>query len=425
MVAKRQSVRWDWVTVFLMFLGYSGYYLCRSNFSVAKPFLLAEYPGVITKDVLGSIASISILFYAGGKFLFGSLADLFRGKRLFLFGMIGAIICTVLVGVGGPPVFLLAVCSNRLVQSSGWVGMVKITSRWFGGNHYGRAMAFISLSFLFGDFASRQFIGALFEAKLPWQTVFYICAGVLALILIPTAFFLRDTPGERGLEEPASSEKALVADVVAERPNAWAVMRPLITNGTFITVCILSFGFTFMRETFNEWIPTFLTEAAKMPKEQAGQASSYFPLFGGLSVIACGFLSDRFRTMGSALLLTGGLILGTVGLYGLSVLQSNDPNVYVMTTAAIGFVLIGPYSLLAGTISLDFGGKAASSTAAGWIDGVGYIGGILSGKLIADVATKQGWSAAFQLLAVVAGLSAVVAVFYALAERRRATARPV
>jgi OPA family glycerol-3-phosphate transporter-like MFS transporter len=144
MVAKRQSVRWDWVTVFLMFLGYSGYYLCRSNFSVAKPFLLAEYPGVITKDVLGSIASISILFYAGGKFLFGSLADLFRGKRLFLFGMIGAIICTVLLGVGGPPVFLLAVCSNRLVQSSGWVGMVKITSRWFGGNHYGRAMAFMS-----------------------------------------------------------------------------------------------------------------------------------------------------------------------------------------------------------------------------------------------------------------------------------------
>jgi len=85
-------------------------------------------------------------------------------------------------------------------------------------------------------------------------------------------------------------------------------------------------------------------------------------------------------------------------------------------------VLIGPYSLLAGTISLDFGGKAASSTAAGWIDGVGYIGGILSGKLIADVATQQGWSAAFQLLAVVAALSAVVAVFYALAERRRSWA---
>jgi sugar phosphate permease len=90
-----------------------------------------------------------------------------------------------------------------------------------------------------------------------------------------------------------------------------------------------------------------------------------------------------------------------------------------MLTAAIAFALIGPYSLLAGAISLDFGGKDASSTAAGWIDGIGYLGGILSGSLIAGIATKQGWGAAFQVLAGTAAVSFVIAVAYIGLDARR------
>jgi hypothetical protein len=40
----RQSrlFRWQFLTILLMLLGYSGYYLCRSNFSVALPMIADE-----------------------------------------------------------------------------------------------------------------------------------------------------------------------------------------------------------------------------------------------------------------------------------------------------------------------------------------------------------------------------------------------
>ena len=101
---------------------------------------------------IGAIASYGVLAYAIGKFLSGGLADRFGGKRNFLFGMGGSILFTlVFASSGALPVFTLAWMGNRLVQSLGWAGAVKIVSRWFSHRRYGAVMGIMSLSFLFGD----------------------------------------------------------------------------------------------------------------------------------------------------------------------------------------------------------------------------------------------------------------------------------
>jgi OPA family glycerol-3-phosphate transporter-like MFS transporter len=401
----------------LLVVGYSGYYLCRSNFSVAKPFLLEAYPGQIDKVALGEIASIGTLFYAFGKFIAGSLADALSGRRMFLMGMLGAILFTVVFGFG-PSFFLFAWCANRFIQSFGWGGMVKIGSRWFAGDDYGRTMAIVSLSYLFGDFVSRQLVSGMFAAGLPWQTVYEVCAAVLAVIFVPTWVFVKDSPTEYGLPEPISSDKTVFSRETPASLSPWGRLRPLLSSPTFWIVCGLSFGFTFLRETFNEWTPTYLNEAAGLTKADAGFASSLFPLFGGFSVIAAGLLSDRFRRAGSSGLILGGLIFGVIGLAALSQLKDAPSAAYLVLVAVIAFALIGPYSLLAGAISLHFGGKDAAGTACGWIDGVGYLGGILAGKWIAELATKTGWASAFATLAWVAVITAVVAMSYFLIELR-------
>lgn len=405
-----------------MIVGYAGYYLCRSHFSVAKPLILDEYKSIgVTKQTLGDIAATGTLFYAFGKFLFGGLADVFEGRRMFLLGMVGAILATVIFGAGGPPIFLMAWVGNRFIQASGWVGMVKLTSRWFPHNRYGRVMGAISLSYLFGDFLSRLFLSELIAHKLSWQSVFYISAGVLTVILVPTVLIVRDRPSDRGLPEPEENPEALTKVDEMDRPTLRSILLPLLKSPSFWIVCALSFSFTFMRETFNDWTPTYLHEVGKMSTEDAGRASSLFPLFGGLSVLMVGFLSDRFGRVGRAVLLGLGLAVGAVGLFLLAGGAFNSqPGVLVTVVAATGFVLIGPYSLLAGAISLGFGGKRASATAAGWIDGIGYIGGILSGHLIGEIAEHQGWGPAFQLLAITAGISCLFAVAYFFSERQRA-----
>ena len=87
--------------------------------------------------------------------------------------------------------------------------------------------------------------------------------------------------------------------------------------------------------------------------------------------------------------------------------------------------MIGPYSYLAGAISLDLGGKRGGATACGMIDGVGYLGAILAGDSVARLSVDYGWHGTFQALAGVALLTSVgAAVFLSHATQRRDAARP-
>ena len=74
----------------------------------------------------------------------------------------------------------------------------------------------------------------------------------------------------------------------------------------------------------------------------------------------------------------------------------------MLVVTLIGFLLIGPYSYLAGAISLDFGGKQGSSTASGFIDGIGYLGGMMAGDSMARIVVRLGWKGAFLVLGGVA-----------------------
>ena len=137
--------RWQSLTVTLLVFGYAGYYLCRSNFSVTLPLIIDDmaargWDANRAKVSLGALASIGVFAYAIGKFLSGGLADLLGGRRAFLLGTAGAISCTALFALGGGfPVFTLAWALNRLLQSIGWPGAVKLTSRWFSFSNYGAA----------------------------------------------------------------------------------------------------------------------------------------------------------------------------------------------------------------------------------------------------------------------------------------------
>ena len=114
------------------------------------------------KEQLGWAVSLGTVGYAMGKFAAGSLVDLLGGRRNYLIGMAGAVACTMLFALGGSiPVFTLVWFVNRLIQSLGWPGMIKITSRWFSHSRYGTVMGVISLSFLFGDALARAFMGRL------------------------------------------------------------------------------------------------------------------------------------------------------------------------------------------------------------------------------------------------------------------------
>jgi OPA family glycerol-3-phosphate transporter-like MFS transporter len=243
---------------------------------------------------------------------------------------------------------------------------------------------------------------------------------MFGLLLINTVF-LKETPQQIGESEPASHSDSLFGEQGNEPvpPGLRALLVPLFRRRVFWYVCMLSLGLTLLRETFNTWIPTYFNESVGMSHSEAASRSAWFPLFGGISVLLAGFLSDRLGRANRAGIIIVCLLLTAVALAGLALHDFRGSRLWpVMVVTLIGFLLIGPYSYLAGAISLDFGGKQGSSTASGFIDGIGYLGGMMAGDSMARIVVFYGWKGAFLSLSVVAVFSTAAAVLFLFEQLR-------
>lgn len=412
--AKAGFSQRQWVTIASLVTGYAGYYFCRSNFSLATPFLLDEFGSAgLDKEMIGMIASAGILCYAIGKIFSGVLVDFVGGKRVFLGGMIGSVIATLLFGMAsGVTVFFVAWAANRLIQSMGWGALVKVASNWFSFRQYGTVMGLLSLSFLFGDALARLFLGTLLDMGLGWRMMYIGAASILGLVALVNFVFLREKPddesageinplnvfGEKGQEERPAS----VADLLG----------PFLRKPSFWLVLIMSVGLTLIRESFNFWTPTYLAETGGLSAASAGTVSLFFPLFGGISVLLAGYASDKWAAGRRASIMIPALVLLVPVLFGMGMMQTEGALIPVVLVSVSALLLIGPYSYLAGAMSLDLGGKRGSATAAGLIDSAGYFGGLLSGYGIGTLAQHYGWNTVFLALGAVGLVTVFAAVVY-------------
>jgi OPA family glycerol-3-phosphate transporter-like MFS transporter len=301
--------------------------------------------------------------------------------------------------------------------------MVKISSRWFSYASYGTVMGIISLSFLFGDAASRQFLAILIAHGIGWRGIFLASAGTLIVILLFNLVLLRESPTQIGLQEPDANPLNLFRGEgeKAAPKSLMSLVRPFLHSGVFWLVCGLSFGITLLRETFNLWTPTYFHQVVGLSQAGAAQSSALFPLFGGVSVLLAGYGSDKLGRSGRAAIMFWGMALTGITLFVLSRADFSRSSPWpIILVTVVALLMLGPYSYLAGAISLDFGGKQGSATACGLIDTVGYLGGALAGDSMARVSVAYGWKGAFGLLAGVAWLSSVGALMYLRDQRKTA-----
>lgn len=418
------------ITVGLLFIGYAAYYFCRSDLSVAMPLVIEdlERHGVNSDSAvvhLGTIASLGVLAYAIGKLFLTSLGDLWGGRRSFILGLGGAIVFTLLFASGSTlPLFTIAWVGNRLTQSIGWAGAVKVCSKWFGYSSYGTIMGILSLSFLIGDAVGRQSMGVLLRHGYGWRGLFYFAAVVAGFTLVANLLFLRESRVEAGYPEAEVNPLNSFGTSHSKPKNVWALLGPLLFNRAFIFVCLLSLGCTMVRETFNIWTPVYLHSFFGYSPSRSASMSAIFPAVGAVSVVALGWLSDQLGVTGRSMITFLGLAAVAVALAVLGFVP-HAQSASVIPLALIGvvaFCLLGPYSYLAGAFALDFGGKQAGAASSGIIDGVGYLGGALAGDTVARLAVTVGWRGVFVSLALVSALSAVAAgylFFYQSAQERK------
>lgn len=381
-------------------LGYVGVYLCRKNLSVAIPMLQETFGS--SRQSLGAIASYSTIAYAAGKFMLGPVVDRVGGRAGFLtsciavagFGALGALAPT-LAAYG------VLYSLNRLAGAAAWPGMVKLTPEWFPNRLLPLAMAWLSMSFVFGGVAATLFAGQLAEwSGNNWRVVMGVPSAVLLLFVLMAAIILprqaRAGPGE-------------VKRTGFDWRQAWDLFRVR----RFYVVCALSFTLTLLRETFNTWTVDFFKTAGgpEVSHRIAAFLATPFDGCGALGIIALGWAFSRSGPRSRSALLFLMLTLLAILLYCLR--RFAGENLWLVTAAIglIGFLTYGPYSLLAGILSVEIKGKAYVGTVAGIVDGVGYIAAILAGQQFGRILDTGGYELGFQSLATLALISAFFSVF--------------
>jgi sugar phosphate permease len=419
------------LTVVLLFGGYASCYFCRADLSVAAPLLIEELGnrGVSHADALvhiGQIASIGVFAYAIGKLFLTGLGDFWGGRPNFLICLGGATLFTMLFALGGTlPVFTMAWLGNRLTQSIGWAGLIKVSSRWFDFTSHGTIVGILSVSYLVGDAAARQWMGLLIQHGYGWRALFYLAAAVAGFFLIANALLLRESRTEAGYAEATPNPQNVYGDCAARPASVAALVLPLFRSRAFLLVCLLSLGCTIVRETFNYWTPVYLRDFFGYSMSGAASASAVFPAVGAVSVLAAGWLSDRLGANSRPGVMCIGLLATAAALLTLALLRSSTvgPMLPLVAIGITAFCLIGPYSYLGGALAIDFGGKQGAALSSGIIDGVGYLGSVLGGVTVARVSIAFGWKGVFLSLAVISlGAALGAGRLYGLESRAAAKA---
>jgi sugar phosphate permease len=402
-------------TLLLLFGGYAACYYCRVDLSVATPLLVEElgHRGVSHGEALiriGTMSSLGIAAYALGKLFLTGLGDYWGGRRNFLIGVGGAAAFTLLFALGGSlPVFTLAWVGNRLTQSVGWAGLIKVSSKWFDYSSYGSIIGILSVSYLVGDALARQQMGLLIEHGYGWRVLFLFAAIVAGAMLLASLLWLRESRVQEGYCEAKPNPLSLFAASDSRPASVGALLLPLLRSRAFLLVCLLSFACTIIRETFNTWTPMYLRDYLGYSISHSAALSAIFPGVGAVSVLVAGWLSDRLGLNGRALLLFLGLLATAAALLLLMAVRAgaSDSLLPLVAIGVVAFCLLGPYSYLGGAFALDFGGKQASAASSGIIDGIGYLGGILAGDSVARLAVAYGWDGVFVTLAAVSAVAAL------------------
>jgi sugar phosphate permease len=241
--------------------------------------------------------------------------------------------------------------------------------------------------------------------KLKWRRSFWVPSAVLTLIALSFITFTRNKPSDAGLPEIA--EDGTYDSESAENTknntklSSIEILAVVLKNPVVWIISIMYFFTKMGRYALLFWLPLYMVEHLGYSLAEAGYTSILYEGVGFTGVIAAGYVSDK-------LFQSRRMPVGALGMWGLAITCYFHPQLAAWShlgnaigISLIGFFTYGPDALMSGAAAIDACSPKAAGLASGFINGVGSIGQIASGFIVALIASKYGWDNLFYFFVVI------------------------
>ncbi len=410
----RRFVNW-----FPLGMTYAFLYMGRYNLNVAKN----AFGTTMSKEAFGIIFAVGTVVYGLSFLINGPLVDRLGGKAGILIAAVGsaaanAVLGFVTYGVLTQRVHLNLIWTfsviyavNMYFQSYGAVSIIKVKAYWFHVRERGVFGAIfgtlISVGIYFA-FDWGQSIADQAQAHVPNATwlhtliqrcfalgttgvdaawaVFFIPAALLLVWALLDWWLIKDTPEEAGF--PSFDTHDASSGQMHVELTSMDLLRKVFTSPLMWMIALAELTSGVFRNGVTQWYFIFAKEV-KQPGagfflEHWGWLLSVFGIIGGF---AAGLISDKLfqSRRGPPVAFLCGIIL-VVSVVMAAVLTSSPVAVgcigVLIVTCAVGIT-----SLMSGTAATDFGGRKATATSSGIVDGFAYLGSGLQSFCLGYITT--------------------------------------
>ena len=428
-------------------LGMTYAFLCmgRYNIIVAKGALGT----LMSKSDLGIIFGVGTWVYALSFVVNGPLIDKhLGGKRGMIISAVGASLANVALGVltwfivarhlkvNLVASYSLLYAVNMYFQSFGSMSIIKVKAYWFHVRERGVFGAIFGSLISIGVYFAFDWGGSIiamtkadstgllhkiFASAGPpmdatWS-IFYIPAVILIFWALLDWWLIKDSPEEAGFPHfdtcDASSGQMHVEFSVMD------LLKKVFASKLMLLVACVELTGGVFRYSMTQWYSIFAGEVKQPGAEFLSQHWGWFTcVFGIVGGFSGGLISDRWfqSRRGPPTAMLCGFVLVMALL--MSMFLSSSPLLVGWAAVFIVMASIGITSLMSGTAATDFGGRKATATSMGIVNGFAYIGsGIQSfglGFLLASKDANWQWLPLFVMPFAIVGTLIAIKIWHDL-----------
>lgn len=413
----RRFINW-----FPLGMTYAFLYMARYNLNVSKN----AFGELMTKEDFGIIFGVGTTVYGLSFLLNGPLVDKIGGKKGIIIAALGSCLANAMMGLvtfmylqgtihwNLTLTFSVLYAVNMFFQSYGAVSIIKVKAYWFHVRERGIFGAIFGTLISFGVYFAFDWGQAIVEATKVNATeslsmfqralrtmfaidtgktdaiwlVFFIPSFILIFWALLDMWLLKDTPAQANFEDFDTHDAS--SDEMHKEFSMKELLLRIFTNPIMLTIALVEFCGGVLRNGIMQWYFIFAKEVpqvgAEFFMEHWGLLLCVTGILGGFTA---GYLSDYIFQSRRA----PPVAILNFTMFGLMIVMSallfSSPLVIGACAIMMQFAVIGVHSLMSGTAAADFGGRKATATASGIVDGFVYLGSGIQSISLGFLVTKN------------------------------------